>query len=243
MAKRKQQAPRPIQDPALKQLAEESRSFAQQYEKLSVAVRSISEKYQHEIVGLPGVNSGLNKLRDRGLKTKRVTRYLADLVLLEKDATWRAGTEEAKKAVRILARQLRGVADEVEKAYSTDNIRPELWLMSLGLPVLACPPDDYRATVEGMRRTAADLDAKARAFGRLRKEIFPVVKRAPVIALLRYVSKAKPWDTPEFPLNLRMVLAELFYAICEKYAIQNSFTADSLEKTFKRHVSGSLPSN
>jgi len=87
-----------------------------------------------------------------------------------------------------------------------------------------------------MRETVADLETKARVFGRLRKNISPVVRREPIVKLLRHVCKPQPWSIPECPLELRLRLAELLHAVCKNYGIKNSFTAGSLSKTFTRYL-------
>lgn len=238
----KQPHPIPTRDPALKWLAVESQSFAKQNAEDAPAVRTLREQYMREISSLPEVKTHLDKLKARGVKLERVLKCLAVFVLLEKHATWKGEVDANKANLRELAGRLGSIADEVEGAYRADAIRPDLFARSLGF-LLPASPYDHRQAVEYMRETAADLETKARIFGRLRKDITPVVRRKPIVELLRHVCKPQPWSNPEFPLKLRQQLAELLYAVCEKYGITNSFTADSLFKTFQRHVlrEGSLP--
>jgi hypothetical protein len=223
-----------IHDPDLMLLAAE-KALAE-HKPVALAVRKVREKYQHEIENLPGVKPRLKKLQATGIKPERVLKCLAALVILEKDATWRNDTEEIKTTLRELGSELRRMADEVERIYGSDTIRPDLYALSLGFLLPPLPPHDARKTVERMRETVADLEAKAAAFGQLRKQVSPRVKRAPVVDLLRHVSRPQPWSVPECALPLRLVLAELLYAVCQRYEIKNSFTTGSLRKTFKRHV-------
>jgi hypothetical protein len=232
----RQQCPHPIRDPALKQLAAESPSFAKQHAEDAPAVRRVREEYQREILSLPGIRSHLEKLKARGVKSERALMYLAALAQLETDATWQLKTEEIKTNLRKLAGRLQSIADEVEKEYSSDTIRPDLWAISLGVLSPPVPRYDHRKAVECMQETAADLETKARRFGRLRKETRPAVKRAPIVALLRCVCKPEPRSVPECPPELRDLLVELLYSVCERYGIKKSFTAESLLKTFNRHV-------
>jgi hypothetical protein len=217
-------------------LAAESPSFAKQNAEAAPAARKVLEQYESEISSLPDVKTHLDKLKDRGVKLERVLACLAAFVLLEKDATWQLKADANKANLRKLAKSLRTIAEEVKGAYRADANRPELFALSLGLLVPAPPPYDHRKAVEYMLETAADLETKGRGFGRLRKDITPVVRRKPIVNLLRHVCKPQPWSIPEFPLELRLRLAELLDEVCKKYEIKNSFTADSLLKTFERHV-------
>jgi len=230
----KQPPPIPTRD-ALKQLAAESRSFAEQNAKAAPAVRKLRERYEREISSLREVKTHLDKLKDRGVKPERVLKCLAAFVQLERDATWQNTVDANKANLRDLAERLRSIAGEVERTYDTDAIRPDLFALSLGFRVPAAPYD-HRKAVEGMRETVADLKTKARGFGRFRKDITPVVKRWPIVTLLWHVCKPEPDNIPEFPLELRQRLAELLHAVCERYAIKNSFTAGSLDKQFRRHL-------
>lgn len=236
MEDRKRQHALHTRDPFLVRLAALSPTFAEGHAQEAPAVRKVREKCQREILRLPGVKSRLEKLRAKGIKPERVLVCLAALVQLEKDATWKSHTKEIKRALAKLGRRLWRIAGEVERIYSNDAIRPDLYALSLGFLAAASVPHDPRKTVERMHETVADLEAKAAAFGNLRKEIIPAVRRAPVVALLRHVSKPQPWSVPALPLELGMILAELLDAVCEKYGIENSFTPDSLLKTFERHV-------
>ena len=225
-----------VRDPALMWLAAQSPAFAEQHSREAPAVRKVREKYQREIESLRGVKPCLKKLQAMGIKPERVLKCLAALVLLEKDSTWGNDTEEIKVTLRELGRELQSMADEVETTYSSDAIRPDLYALSLGFLLPPLPPHDARKTVERMRETVADLKARAAAFGQLRKQVIPHVRREAEVALLRCVSKPHPWSVPECPLKLRMVLVGLLDAVCKKSGIKNSFTADGLLKTFKRHV-------
>jgi len=231
----KQPHPIPTHDLALKQLAAESRSFAEQNVEAAPAARKLREQYEREILSLRDVKTHLEKLKARGVKPERVLKCLAAFVLLERDATWQNTVDANKANLWDLAERLRSVAGEVDRAYGADANRPDLFALSLGFRVPAVPYD-HRKAVECMRETYADLETKARGFALIRKDITPIVRRRPIVKLLRHVCKPKPWSIPEFPPKLRQQLAELLNAICEKYAIKNSFTADSLDKTFKRHV-------
>jgi len=230
----KQPPPIPTRD-ALKQLAAESRSSAEQYADAAPAVRKVRERYEREISSLPEVKTHLDKLEDRGVKPERVLKCLVAFVLLEKHGTWQAKAAEKKANLRNLAKRLLSVSGKVKEAYGADANRPDLFAMSLGLPVLPASPYDPGKAVKYMLETAADLETKARGFGRLRKDLIPLVERDPIVKLLR-VLNPKPWRTPEFPPKLRQQLAELLDAVCESYGIKESFTADRLFKTFKRHV-------
>jgi hypothetical protein len=61
--------------------------------------------------------------------------------------------------------------------YGADVNRPDLYALSLGIPVAPVPPYDPRNTIKRMLETAADLQTRATAFGHLRKDIIPNVKR------------------------------------------------------------------
>jgi hypothetical protein len=198
--------------------------------------RKLREQYESEIWSLPAVRTHLDSLEARGAKPKRVLKYLAAFVLLERHATWHRQVNANKANLRNLARRLWSIADEVEGTYGADTLRLDLFALSLGF-IVPAPPYDHRKAVEGMRETVADLRTKARAFGSLRKDITPVLRRKPIVHLLRHVCIPKPWRTPEFPKELRQELAELGHAVCEKYGINNSFTftAENLDKTFKRY--------
>ena len=66
-----------------------------------------------------------------------------------------------------------------------------------------------------MRETAADLETKARGFGRLRNDITAIVRRqAEMDLLLCCVSRLQPGTVPECPLQLCVMLAELLDAVC-----------------------------
>jgi hypothetical protein len=145
-------------------------------------------------------------------------------------------TKKKKGTLARLGRRLRRIAGEVEVVFGDDAMRPDLYALSLGFPLVPPPPHDPRTTIDGMRETAADLEAKSAAFGQLRKKIIPEVTRAPVVALLRYVCEPQPGRSPGFPPKLRMVLAELLHAACKNYGIKSSYTPDSLWQIFKRHV-------
>ena len=198
--------------------------------------REMRRNIEAEIAAIPEVKTHLEWLQVTKVGAEKILKYLAALVLLETKSQWRKKTQWWKTHLRGLARRLRAFADEVESAYGTETSRHDQWGLSLGFLVAPAPPHDPRTTVEYMRETAAHLEARARAFGHLRKEISSAVRRAPVVRLLRYVSRPQPWSVPEFPLELRLRLAELLHAVCEKYGIKKSFTPDSLMKTFKRHV-------
>ena len=230
-----------IRDPALVRLAAQSPAFAEHHKREAPAVRKAREEYQRQILSLRDVKAGLEKLRASGIKTERVLMCLAAFVQLERGATFTKRTKKIQSALAKLARDLRRSAEEVQKTYSADHIRPDLHALSLGISVAPAAPYDPRKTVERMRETAADLEVKAAAFGRLRKENIPVVKRAAEEALLRCVFKPQPGSVPECPLPLRMVLVGLLDEVCEKYGIENSFTAGSLLKTFNRHVLPRFP--
>jgi hypothetical protein len=237
----KQPHPVSTRDP-LKQLAAESPSFAKQNAEAAPAARKVREQYEREISSLPGVKTHLDNLKDRGVRLERVLKCLAAFVILENDATWQLKADANKAYLRKLAKSLVTMAEEVKGAYGADALRPDLFAMSLGGFVLAPPPYDHRKTVECLLETAADLEAKARGFGRLRKDITPVVRRqAEVALLLCCVSRPQPGGVPECPLQLRVMLAELLHEVCKKYGIKNSFTADSLLKTFKRHALSRFP--
>ena len=226
----------PIRDPRLVWLTAQSPAFGEPNKREAPAVRKRREEYQGEILNVPGVKAGLEKLRAAGINPGRLLKYLAAFVQLELDASWTNRTKEIQRALMKLARVLRRSAEELPMTYGADHIRADLYGLSLGVLVAPAPPHDPGKTIERMLETAADLEAKAAAFGQLRKDIIPEVKRAAEVAMLRCVCKPHPWSVPECPLELRMVLAELLYAVCEKYGIKNSFTADSLLKTFERHV-------
>jgi hypothetical protein len=230
-----QRPPFLIRDPILARLAAESPIFEEQHAELAPAVRNVRELYQRKILILPGVKSGLEKLRASGIKPERVLMCLAALVQLECDATWKNDTEKIKRRLLGLSKRLRDITGKIERAYCTDAMRPDLYALSLGFWLAMPTPYDSRKTVERMRETVVDLEAKAAAFGRLRKKIIPKVRRAPVVALLRHVTQQQPWS-PAFPLELRMVVGELLEAVCKKYEIEASFTPDSLLQIFKRHV-------
>jgi hypothetical protein len=231
-----------IRDRTLIRLAAQSPAFAKEHTPVAPAVRKMREEYQREILSIRGVEAGLDKLRASGTNRERVLMCLAAFVQLERHAIWTNRTKEIQSALAKLARDLRRTAEEVKKTYSADNIRPDLYALSLGFSVAPAPPPyDPRKTIEGMGETAADLEAKAATFGRYRKRISPVVKRAAEEALLRCVSKPQPGSVPECPLPLRMVLVGLLDEVCEKYGIENSFTAGSLLKTFNRHVLPRFP--
>jgi hypothetical protein len=236
----KQPRPVPTRD-ALKQLAAESPSFAKQDAEAAPAARRVREQYEREILSLPGVKTHLDKLKDRGVKLERVLQCLAAFVILENDATWQLDADANKAHLRKLAKSLKIIAEEVKGAYRADAFRPDLFALSLGFSLPAPPPFDHRKAVEYMGEIAADLETKARGFGRLRKDITPVVRRQAEVALLRCGSRPQPGGVPECPLQLRVMLAELLDAVCEKYGIKNSFTAGSLLKTFNRHVLPHFP--
>ena len=233
----KQPHPIPTRDPALKWLAAESRSFAKQNAEDAPGVWKLREQYEGEISSLPKVKTQLDKLQARGVNPERVLKCLVAFVLLEKHGTWQATADANKANLRNLAKRLRRIAGKVERAYGADANRPDLFAMSLGLPVLPASPYDPCKAVEYMRETAADLETKARGFGRLRKDIIPVVERDPIVKLLRLVCKPEPDNSAEFPPKLRQQLAELGHAVCERYGINDSFTftAENLDKTFKRY--------
>jgi hypothetical protein len=214
-------------------LAAESPSFAKQNAEAAPAVRKLREQYALKISSLSEVKTHLDKLKARGVEPERVLKCLASFVLLEKDATWQLKADANKADLRKLAKGLRTIAKKVDGAYRADTLRPDLFALSLGFFVPTPPPYDHRKAVEYMGETAADLETTARIFGRLRKEITPAVRRKPIVRLLRHVCK-QPWSVPD--LQLRVILAELLDAVCEKFEIKNSFTADSLLKTFERHV-------
>ena len=232
----KQPHPIPTRDPALKWLAAESRSFAKQNAEDAPGVWKLREQYEGEISSLPKVKTQLDKLQARGVNPERVLKCLVAFVLLEKHGTWQATADANKANLRNLAKRLRRIAGKVERAYGADANRPDLFAMSLGFLVPASLYD-HREAVECIRETAADLETKARGFGRLRKSITPVVRREPIVKLLRHVCKPKPWGIPESPPELRLRLAELGHAVCERYGINDSFTftAENLDKTFKRY--------
>ena len=140
----KQPHPIPTRDPALKWLAAESRSFAEQNAETAPAVRKLREQYEREISSLPEVKTHLDKLKDRGVKLKRVLKCLAAFVLLEKYARWQPNVDANKANLRKLAGRLRSIADEVERAYGADAIRPDLFAMSLGFLVAASLYDPVR---------------------------------------------------------------------------------------------------
>jgi hypothetical protein len=232
----KRSHPIPTRDPALNWLAAESRSFAKQNAEDAPGVRKLREQCEREISSLPEVKTHLDKLKDRGVNLERVLKCLAAFVLLKKHGTWQATADANKATLRNLAKRLRRIADKVEGAYGADANRPDLFAMSLGFLVPASLYD-HREAVEYMRETAADLETKARGFGRLRKDIIPVVERDPIVKLLRHVCKPEPDNIAEFPPKLRQQLAELGHAVCERYGINDSFTftAENLDKTFKRY--------
>src|SRR5262250_874899 len=115
----KQPPPIPTRD-ALKQLAAESRSFAEQNAKAAPAVRKLRERYEREISSLREVKTHLDKLKDRGVKPERVLKCLAAFVQLERDATWQNTVDANKANLRDLAERLRSIAGEVERTYDTD---------------------------------------------------------------------------------------------------------------------------
>jgi hypothetical protein len=217
-------------------LAAESPSFAEQNAEAAPAAGKVREQYESEISSLPDVKTYLDKLKDRGVKLERVLACLAAFVLLEKDATWQLKADANKAYLRKLAKSLQKIAGRVEGAYSADALRPELFALSLGFTDMPASPYDHRKAVEYMLEAAADLETKARGFGRLRKDITPAVRRKPIVELLRHVCKPQPWSVPECPLQLRVMLAELLDAVCKKYEIKNLFNSESLLKTFNRHV-------
>jgi len=136
----KQPRPVPTRDPALKQLAAESRSSAEQYADAAPAVRKVRERYAREISSLPEVKTHLDKLKDRDVRPERVLKYLALFVQLEKDGTWQAMMAEKNANLRELADRLQSIANEVERAYDAGANRPDLFAMSLGVPVLPATP-------------------------------------------------------------------------------------------------------
>jgi hypothetical protein len=237
----KQPHPVPIRDRALKQLAAESRSFAEQHAETAQTVRELREQYEREISSLPRVKTYLDELKGKGVNTERVLMCLASLVQLERHAEWQSKTKKIKTNLQMLAGRLRSIAGEVEGEYSADTIRPDLWAMSLGVRRVPAAPYNHRKAVECMRETVADLEKKARGFGHLSKDNTPVVKREPIVALLRCVctpenvQRTSDRARPEFPPKLQLRLAELLDTVCGKYCMK-SFTPDSLLKTFNRHV-------
>ena len=232
----KQPQPVPTRDLAVKWLAVESPSFAKQNAESAPAARKVREQYECEISSLPGVKTHLDNLKDRGVRLERVLKCLAAFVILENDATWQLNADANKAYLRKLAKSLRTIAGKVERAYTADALRPELFALSLGFTHVPASPYDHGKTVECLLETAADLETKAMGFGRLHKDITPAVRRKPIVELLRHVCKPQPWSNPEFPPKLRQQLAELLHEVCKKYEIKNSFTAGRLLKTFERHV-------
>src|SRR5262245_711398 len=131
----------PTRDPALKWLAAESRSFAEQYAKAAPAVRNLREQYEREISSLPEVKAHLDKLKARGVKPERVLKCLVAFVLLEKHGTWEATANANKANLRNLAKRLGSLAGKVKEAYGADANRPDLFALSLGFHVPASSYD------------------------------------------------------------------------------------------------------
>src|SRR5690242_862836 len=95
------------------------------------AARGMRENYQREIASLPGVKPCLEKLRTGGIEPERVLKYLAVLVVLERDARWRNDTEKIKTTLKKLGGGLKRMAKEIETTYSSDAICPDLYALSL----------------------------------------------------------------------------------------------------------------
>jgi len=102
-----------VRDSALMWLAAQSPAFAEEHTRLAPAVRKVRVKYQREILSLPDVKKGLEKLRASGIKPERVLMRLSALVQLDRDATWKNRTKEIQSALAKLARNLRHSAEEV----------------------------------------------------------------------------------------------------------------------------------
>jgi hypothetical protein len=96
----KQPHPIPPRDLALKQLAAESRSFAEQNAEAAPAVRKLLEQYERKISSLPEVKTHLDKLKARGVNLERVLKCLAAFVVLERDATWHLKVDANKVSLR-----------------------------------------------------------------------------------------------------------------------------------------------
>ena len=208
------------------------------------SVQEIRGDIQDRIAALPEVKSCLRVLRARGLSAERVLKYVATLVLLDAREGWRKDKRIRKipDKWRRLAKRLRTAAEEVDHTYTADSTRPDVLALSLGVAwVEPTPPQhDPRKAVESMRDVAADLEEKARLSGRIRKTVIPWIRRQPEVALLRHACKPKPWSASELSRerlrDLFQRLAELIDTVYEAYEIKPRFSADSLEKTFKRHV-------
>jgi hypothetical protein len=167
----KQPQPITTRDLALKWLAAESPSFAKQNVEAEPADRKLREQYELEISSLLEVKAHLKSLKARGVKPEQVLKCLAAFVLLERHAIWQPTVDANKAYLRKLAKSLQTIAKEVKGAYCADALRPDLFALSLGFFVPTPPPYDHRKAVECIGETAADLETKARIFGRLRKEL------------------------------------------------------------------------
>src|SRR6516164_5982803 len=152
-----------VRDSALMWLAAQSPAFAEEHTRLAPAVRKVRVKYQREILSLPGVKKGLEKLRASGIKPERVLMRLSALVQLDRDATWKNRTKEIQSALAKLARNLRHSAEEVEKTYRAGAIRPDLYALSLGISVEPARPYDPRKTIERMRKNRCGSRSKRRS--------------------------------------------------------------------------------
>jgi hypothetical protein len=209
------------------------------------SVREIRENIQERIAAIPAVKSYLQKLKARGLSPKKVLQYAATLVLLDMRAEWRQDRRIRRNPQnwRRLARRIRKVVGEVEYTYSNDSTRPDVLAMSLGgIAWLEPAPPLYnpQEAIERMRDVASDLEEKARLSGRIRKTAIPWMRRRPEVALLRHAWKATPLSASKPSRkrlrNLFQLLAELLHTVYEAYGVKPRFSADSLQKTFKRHV-------
>jgi hypothetical protein len=213
------------------------------------SVQKIRGDIQERIAAMPDIKSCLRVLGKRGLRAEKVLKYVAMLVLIDMKDEWRKDKRIRKNADnwRRLAKRLRNSAEEVERTYSTDATRPDVLALSVGVAwVEPTPPQhDPRKAIESMREVAADLENNARLSGQIRKAVIPWIRRQPEVAFLRHAYKPEPWRASELPRerlrDLFQRLAELLDTVYEAYEIRPRFSADSLEKTFKRHVWPGLP--
>lgn len=219
--------------PALRKLLNNNSRRSREFEESQLKYRERLERIKNKLRQPGTFQGGLSRLISAGANGDRLLHILAIEVLGR--SMPREVTREKTK-IKALAKRLRNITSEVEKAYLSEATYSDEWSIAIhalydGSVQKNAPV--WREWIRSMRVCADDLEEKARALGQLAKNEIPHVKSQAVKILLAEVHATTGDARRHVPLIAELLVAA--YATC---GIQKRRTpsAGSLKKYLTRYV-------